>query len=322
MKISIIGATSFLAKNLIDNLYNHLSHFENIHLYSRNSPNIFKANPIFSFTKYNYPQSPIISISSVEDWLSNDIIIYCAGAGIQPKHQDSPEDIFEINAFEPIRLINLLKKIGYKGKLITFGSYFEIGNNSIEKLYAIKDFLTHQNKLPNSYCEAKYLLTSYIQQCLLNQELPFVLQHFILTNIYGENENKERLIPYIIFNSIKGEHLKFSSGIQKRQYTYIQDIVDFLIHSLLFQKDKKKSGIFPLTHPQVHTVKEVIEEVLVQLNEKKNIHPSFNFGDTSKRDLSMYYLAMDCQITTDIFEWTPKISLKEGISHYFDEKNW
>lgn len=306
MKIAIIGATSFLGKTLISELKEHV---EQLHLFSRT--NSFEIMPQLQWFCYDVPTA----LLDYPQLLNYDIIFYCAGAGIQPKHQDSAQQIYQLNAFEPILLITKLKELDYQGKVVTFGSYFEIGNHLEEKLYKESDLASHRNPLPNAYCTAKNLLTRFVDTELrAAQNLPFCLQHFILTNIYGATENHNRLIPYIVQSSIKGEALNFTSGIQQRQYTHIRDITQFLFQTL----SDRQSGIFNLTDSTILSVREMIEKVLAIVQKELDIKPQVSFGTANKRDVSMKYLGLNTSHLQNCFNFTPKISLEQGIKEYIN----
>jgi nucleoside-diphosphate-sugar epimerase len=304
MKIAIIGASSFLGKTLLQELTD--SPYK-LSLFSRE--NIFNDMDNTEWICYNYP-SQLLNYNNLTGY---DIIYYCAGAGIQPKHEDNNQQIYELNAFEPIRLASNLKDANYQGKLITFGSYFEIGNHSEERSYSESELATHTNPLPNAYCTAKNLLTRFIHTELRQpSKLPYSLQHFVLTNIYGAAENSNRLIHYIIQSSIKGEALSFTAGVQQRQYTHIRDITGFLFQSI----EDKQSGIFNITNDAVISVREMTKKVLAVLKKELNIIPAVTFGTVDKRDVSMKYLAINTSHVQKCFTFVPKVSLEEGIKEY------
>lgn len=301
MKIAIIGSTAFLGETLYNTLNNNA---HQLHCFSRNNSEDYN-----NWTCYNYPNQPL----TTEKLIDFDCIYYCAGAGIQPKHQDSNQQIYELNAFEPIRLFTALKQQNYQGKLVTFGSYFEIGNHPEEHTYTETALAQHRNPLPNSYCTAKNLLTRFIDtESRTIEKVPFAFQHFVLTNIYGAQENSNRLIPYIIQSSIKGEALQFTSGIQQRQYTHIKDIANFLSKTI----DDQQSGIFNLTDDTMISVRSVIEKVLAVVQEELGIQPTASFGTADKRDISMKYLGLNTNHLQKCFNFAPEISLEEGIKEY------
>lgn len=309
MKIALIGSTAFLATALLQRFRGSAAaaSYEWL-LCSRKRP--LSLPPNTTWRPYNAPALPF----PLQELMACDVIYFCAGAGIQPKHQDSEALIYELNTFEPIRLVQELLDRSYSGKLVTFGSYFEIGDQANPKPCTEQQLATHQYPLPNAYCRAKNLLTRFADNHLLTPDaLPFAWQHFILTNIYGFGENPQRLIPYIVNNIVRGEALEFTSGVQQRQYTHIKDVAAFLEHYV----SDRQSGIFNLTDPTVYRVREVIETTLRLSEAHFGALPPVTFGAVNKRDEHMKYLALDMQLTQNCFTFEPQISLEQGIQAYF-----
>ncbi len=303
MKIGIIGASSFLASDLIqilDGKQHQLSLFSRSNRWTDSS---------HQWHAYDYPTQPLNPV----DLMDLEVLYFCAGAGIQPKHNDDTSLIYEMNAFEPIRLINALKERGFTGKLVCFGSYFEIGNDPLAQQYTEDMLATHSNPVPNAYCTAKNLLTRYVHTELRNKDqLPFVLQHFILSTIYGANENSKRLLPYIVQSCINGDELSFTSGQQYRQYTHIRDISNFLTDHL----KSNVSGIYNLTDDTMITVRQLIEKTLELIHSELRITPEASFGSINKRDVSMKYLGLNTSRVQKYFNFVPSISLEQGIIEY------
>ncbi len=311
MKICLIGATSFLARSIIEELLKKDDHI--LHLFSRKIPKIItQRHSQCIYSNYHFPAYPLPLNKKI---LPSEIIIYCAGAGIQPKHRDKSSHIFELNTFEPMRLINFLQKSRWQGQLITFGSYFEIGNNEQEKYFTEKELIYQRNILPNAYCESKFLLTQFIHQKLVKAEkLSFHLLHMILTNIYGKEENRERLIPYLVSSIKNKQDVSLTSGRQKRQYVHVKDVA-LLITQIVNQK---LSGIFNITTQESISVKQVVEKTLCIGKKKTNIEVRADFGKAIKRDSNMQFLALDNSKARKKLGFKASISLEKGIETYFN----
>lgn len=297
--IAIVGANSFLATNLLKELVNH--NYQ-LHLYGRRE---IKPDDFATFTFFDYPDKPI----NFEELLSCDVIIYTAGAGIQSNVPVSNEMIYYVNAFLPINLIQYLQDKEYKGHVITFGSYFEIGNSLVEKFYTEEEFVTNNNSVPNNYCIAKRLLSQYINQKIRGLDLH--LTHFVLPNIYGVGENPTRIIPYLVESLKNRKPVNLSSGTQKRQFLHVRDV------ACVIQKviEQPKTGIYNLGDTNVLSIKELVQLVLGEITEKEGI--DINFGSITKRDVGMQFLALDSKKVENDLNWKPSVGLLDGIREYF-----
>lgn len=318
MKIAVIGASSFLARHCIDTLGNE----HEIIMYSRQKASwmLYKNSLDSTFLECIHPwkefnlENDTIS-EFLEEWSGADVVLYCMAAGVQPKNQDSNIDIWQVNTFAPIELVEGLEANNFKGKLITFGSYFEIGNRNEEILLDEESFIINKSPQPNAYCLSKKTFSEYVANKHISSSLSFTHLHCILTNIYGVGENSNRLLPYIFDRVKRGQHLDFSSGIQKRQYTHIRDVAECI---KVIISNQVKSGIFHLTDDSTYTVREVIETALNYLADKGFDISDVKFGEVTKRDSSMTFLGVSSKKAELLLNWNPKISLKQGISEYYE----
>ncbi len=299
MTVAIIGSNSFLAKYLIRELTT-----DNINtvLYGGSESVEF---PELRFTVFKFPEHQIDYASL----LNFDTIIYTAGAGIQANLCETTEVIYELNSFLPIRLANILSANSYKGKFLTFGSYFEIGSEENERYYSENEIATSMNKVPNHYCTSKRLLSRYLSS--RPQALNFY--HLILPNIYGKGENTQRLIPYLI-NAIKSkEEIKLTSGEQVRQYIHVADVAKTVLDII---KGNYPKGFYNLCRPEPIQIKELVEKIFI-LCRQKNKFDSLNlFGSKERNDTAMPYLFLNNTKAVNTFKYQPKISIEEGIKTY------
>lgn len=290
MKIAIIGSNSFIANSIAK----HPGAID-IRGWSR------KTTPIYNFPEFGISN---MDISSFDDF---DLVIYCAGGGIQPNHKDSDELIEALNFHEPIKLIErLIGESSFSGQLITFGSYFEIGHSTLQKAYTESQLISSNNQLPNTYCRSKKKLSSYIANEQTNK---FKHLHLILTNVYGVGENEDRLLPYLARSFNKGNEVSLTSGEQIRQFTHVEDVVKFILDS----RTRKLEGIYNFTNPSTMSVMEVVKQFasLVSFPVGK-----LNFSVTKKNDTGMPFLALD---TGKIMQTHPDFEFKpiiKGLVEY------
>ena len=102
--------------------------------------------------------------------------------------------IYALNVAVPVKICNQLKQTGYKGVFISFGSYFELGENSDDHFFTETELLQSQRRTRSDYSISKRMFSRFISSV----EMPYKTWHFILPTIYGERESAHRLIPYTI----------------------------------------------------------------------------------------------------------------------------
>ena len=62
--------------------------------------------------------------------------------------------------------------------------------------------------------------------------------------IYGPGQDINRLIPYVIKNCIENNNFPCSTGLQYRDFIYIDDAINLIFKSLIKKKLKEKSLIY------------------------------------------------------------------------------
>jgi nucleoside-diphosphate-sugar epimerase len=296
LKVSILGTNGFLSESIGKYCNdNKLSLFA----YGRRSP-VNHEFDSFTFIDFNISNVDIYSL------LDSDIIFYLVGAGIQSNHKDDKNLIYNLNTFTPIRITNELSLKGYKGTFISFGSYFEIGENYIDHCYTEIEVLHSIKKTVNDYSVSKRIFSRYINSI----DLPFTSLHFILPTIYGEKESRHRVIPYTIDAIKTGTNVAYTSGNQVRQYIYIDEVVDMIFRAY---RCRLSSRIYNISGVETFTVKELVN-LLFSLHGKK-IDES-KFGLTSRKDIGMYNLQLNGEKLQKEINYHPYIKVIDVYERY------
>ena len=235
-----------------------------------------------------------------------DMIVYAAGAGIQSNLKESAGLIYTLNVTVPVKICNELKFNGYGGAFISFGSYFEIGENSENHCFTETELLQSQRKVVNDYSVSKRMFSRFIASV----KMPFRTLHFILPTIYGENEAPHRLIPYTI-NALKSDaEIAFTSGEQIRQYIYIDELVE-----IVFNANSKTipSGLYNIEGAESLTVKKLVSNLFAAFNKPL---PKSVFGKTQRTDTGMKNLQMNGQKLEQLIGYKPTIKIIDVYDRY------
>ncbi|SHG59989.1 NAD-dependent epimerase/dehydratase family protein [Flavobacterium johnsoniae] len=298
-KIAIVGSNSFVAKNLI----RKVSKDNYIYLYGKNLVETKDESLSFvSYFNFDYPNWPL----DLTSLLNYDVIVYTAAVGVQSNNRPANLLLYQVNLFLPIEIVTFLNDNNYKGKFITFGSYFEIGTNDKEKLYNEIEVIQSVGAISDSYCDSKRLLSNFY----LNKQFNILWYHLILPSIYGPNENDNRLIPYVI-NTIKEDlDPKLSSGDQVRQYLYISDLVELIDKIINTDIPADVYNVASCTDSiKIKDLVSLIYEIMGKQQKK--------YDQIVTRDQGMAFLGLNTdKISYAIPEWKPKVFLKDGIKKY------
>ena len=296
MKISILGTNGFLSTAIAK--YANEAGW-NLDMYGLDEPRSHKYD---NFYKVNLMDTAL----DCSGLLASEIIIYAIGAGIQSNLKEGNDLIYNLNVTVPVRICNALKAAGYRGKFITFGSVFEMGETTEERFFTEEDIQTSLAVAPNDYTVSKRMLTRFIS----SYKHEFTHWHFIIPTIYGESENPKRLIPYTI-NAIKnGEELHFTAGDQTRQYIHVSEVPRII--DMAYKKNIP-SGIYNIQGKETITVKEIVTLIHKVLG--KQVAEGC-FGSAQRVDVGMKYLALDGSKLKTAINFVATIRLEDIIKRY------
>lgn len=135
-----------------------------------------------------------------------------------------------------------------------------------------------------------------------------LLRTAILFGTYGPMEDVRKFIPYVITSLLDGISPRLTGCEQKRSYTYIEDVVEGLlavgaVESPTVMNVNIGSG-------NAVSLRSVVECISSQLG--TNLKAAY--GETPYRDDEIWYLVPDVKFSQKVLEWSPKVSLEEGIS--------
>ena len=283
MKSSILltGATGFLGSNLLKAF---LEDFELIVL-KRSSSNLGRIKPFISeITCYDIDD---VSISTVFQNHKIDYIIHTACN--YGRKNESITEIVNDNLIFGLRLLEL----------------------SID--YNVKAFINTDTFLPkeiNSYSLSKKNMLDWLIK--FNDKIKVV--NVKLEHMYGPKDSEEKFVTWLI-NQFKQniKEIRLTSGIQKRDFIYIDDVTSAYLYILKNICRLPNFSEFELGTGKSIKVKTFIENVKHEFEKQKGpVKTRLNFGAIPYRKNEI----MEFKVKTDALRdlgWEPKIGLQHGI---------
>lgn len=134
---------------------------------------------------------------------------------------------------------------------------------------------------------------------------------FRLFNVFGPGQSKNFLLQSIIEQIDKGGSIEVKDLEPKRDYIYIADVVDAIIHAV---DCRERLNIFNLGSGISYSVEEMIN--IVQELRQTNL-PVFSSGQRRKDEI-MDTVA-DISKAKQHFGWSPQYSLSDGIRQFLNE---
>jgi len=294
--ILVAGGSGFIGSNLIKEL---ISEGYKVISISKNKSNIKKKfkNVTYIFQNLSKPLKKDLFLDEI------DYIVNCSGYIDHRDLTKGGKAVFD-NHFESIYyLVNLAIELKVKA-LINIGSSDEYGQNKSP----IKESIRESPISP--YALGKLTATHYLQKCAKQGLLNTVtLRPFL---VFGEMQNKDRFLPYLIDNCLNNREFKVTRGEQLRDYLYIKDFNKAVIKT--FGNYKAYGEVINVASGIPISIKEVISHVQKIIGRGTPI-----FGGINYRNGESMELYADIKKAKKILNWEPQYKFKEAIKKVI---NW
>jgi CDP-paratose synthetase len=200
--ILITGITGFLGSHLAHRFIN--SDYNVIGLI-RNSSNILRINSLIERIKlYN-----INEINLEDIFIENKINIVIHTATNYGRTNESLSEILEVNINLPISIFQFCNKYGTE---VFFNSDTFFNTDSLHY-----EYLT-------AYTKTKHLIVE-LMKCQSYSCTKFI--NIKLQHMYGPDDSENKFIPWFLSQLKQNiSHIDLTSGIQKRDFVYIDDVVE------------------------------------------------------------------------------------------------
>lgn len=198
-------------------------------------------------------------------------------------------------------LISVLNKKNLK-KFIQIGSSIEYG-----KLKSPQNEIFTKNQIDtrSSYGNSKLSSTLYLRKMFNEKNFPVVILRLYL--VYGPYQDENRVIPYVIKNSLKNNIFNCSSGIQYRDFIYIDDVNIAIYKSIL---NKNANGeVINIGFGKPTKIKNLINMIVRLVGKGKPIFSKIEF-----RKDEILQLYPKISKAKKLINWSPKVNLLTGLN--------
>lgn len=254
MNVAIIGSNGMLSMALTKYFYAQSDTI--VDVYGLDAPKGYECT---NFYQINLLKDKL----DYDKLVKTDVIVYASGAGVQAALKTDSSLMYALNVNVPVEMTIMLKKHGYKGTYVSFGSYMEIGLNNVDgKAFDEDDVICSPLPVTNDYALSKRLYGRYMKDLIAD----YTHLHFILPNMFSEDDLKPgtRLVPYVLkyLQDYKAgrstETPSFSAGTQTRQYITLEEVMVVLSKAL----DKHiASGIYCIGGGEFFSIRNLIERL-------------------------------------------------------------
>ena len=212
-------------------------------------------------------------------------------------------------------VIHTATKYGRKGEsvkeIVEANLYFPLQLLEIAVFFNIVAFFNTDTvlyKYLNYYSLSKKQFVEWLK--IFSEKIKIV--NLKLEHIYGEKDDTTKFIPWIITQLLKNKkEIKLTEGKQKRDFIYIQDVVE--VYCMVLAKiDAFEEGFYEY---EIGSGNPIEIKILVELIKKLigNDNTLLHFGAIPYRKNEIMGSKANLEKVKNDIGWVPKISLEEGL---------
>ena len=280
-KILITGGTGFLGSSIINQLSNSKKYY--IHMLSRKSSN-FQRIDKKNLKKIKLFKLESSNLEKIFKKFKFDVVIHCA-TNYGLRKQDISE-IIQPNLILPMRLLDLCKN------------------------YNVKAFLntdTILNKNISNYSLSKYHFVEWLK--LFSNE--FYCTNIKIEHFFGPKDDDTKFVIFIIKSFLNNSlSIPLTKGLQKRDFVYIDDVVQ-AIKKILNYSLTKKNGFETF---EIGSGKNISIKSIVLLIKRlcKNKVTKLQFGELKMRKNDALSVNLNLKKIYNL-NWKPKYNLNRSL---------
>ena len=278
--ILITGGSGFLGKRLISRLD--------------------KIN--YSYISLSSKDGDINNAETFQSIYKVKFVFHLAGKSFVPQSWEEDDNLFSTNILGTRNVVQFCKKVD--AKLIMASSYIYGHPRNLP----IKE--NHPIEPNNPYALSKWIAEQIVEFDSKHNNLNAVILRIF--NIYGNGQSENFLIPKIISHVENNEEIKIFDLKPKRDFVYIEDVVDALILSL-----KIKNGFhrFNIGSGESFSVEQIIQMIQKIYGSKLKI----SCQEKTRRN-EVNNVVADISHARKVLKWNPNYNFYEGLKEYIDER--
>jgi UDP-glucose 4-epimerase len=132
-------------------------------------------------------------------------------------------------------------------------------------------------------------------------------------NLFGKYQRPSRVIPYIILELINDNEVQLTSGKQKREFNYIDDLLDAIFLSLITPESQGKI----INIGCGESIR--IYDLALMIAQKFDKMDKLKFGAIPHRPNEIWDMYCNNTLAKSVLNWEPKITFEDGIDRTI---NW
>ncbi len=180
----------------------------------------------------------------------------------------------------------------------------------------VKTFINTDTLLPkdvNAYSLSKAQFADWLK--FSSKDIQVI--NMRMEHMYGPKDDKNKFIPWLINKMISDKDaIELTSGVQKRNFIYIEDIL--LAYNLVIQESNnlKNYNDFDVASNHLIEVRYFVREIAKEIETRKgmDIQDRLNFGAKEYRENDIMQPEFDNEAIREL-GWKPSVDYRQGINY-------
>ena len=334
MKILITGGAGFLGSEIVNSIINKEKNVKITVIDNLSRGYLYRIKD--NLKKIKFYKADVANINNLKlkkfDW-----IFHCSAIAPLPDNQSCHYKSISENIAQCGAIVDFCINSGSE-KIIFFSSsaiYEKVKSVPFREKKLVAPILM--------YPTSKYLAEEYFKSIALSYKIKIISLR--LANIYGRNQDYFRkqlpFLGYLIKNTISQKVLKlYAKGDFKRDYLFVDDLVELIIKIIHSKKISFKSHFFNVGSGKSYSVPDFIRIIKkvsgiqprVIWQKKTNYWMKYPGIYKSKIKLKKELIKqevekkvfLDSRKVMKFFNWKPKITIEQGLKEcfYFAQKKF
>lgn len=242
-----------------------------------------------------------------------EVIYHLAGLVSVSRAIANPLTTFLINTVGTLNLLETLRSDNRSDCLFIYLSSDRVYGNPSSSVVRESDPSVPLEPYAASKLSAEHLIQAYARA----YSIPFVILRG--ANVYGPGQRPELFIPSVIQRVMSGEeHIRVGNLDTYRNFVYVEDLVEALYLSLLWQ-DQTKNEIFNISERTTKIGKVI--DILLDLCQR-HLGKMFQVVQDPSllrpSEVESRKFELDCTKAHKVLGWSPKFSLEKGLEETFN----
>jgi UDP-glucose 4-epimerase len=310
-KILVTGASGFVGSHLCRRLVNDYG--DKIQLLALANPSSnridqrSKSYQYIDLCNYEALSKAVLDFQPTE-------IVHLAGVKTKGVSTYDFKNCYLNNLLGTLNLVSVCEKLIGLNRFIHLGSSDEYGRIDIP-------FKESDREQPlSAYGLSKLAATQLLQGRAIVGNFPVVILR--PTIIYGPGQGGEMFLPSMIQSVVAGKRFSMSSGLQTRDFIYIDDVVRGICLALVAQGPDLNGQIINLSSGFPVRIADLAKKVVRMIGFDENLLLDIGAMKTRVGEATNY--ASINGLAKVLLGWDPLISLEEGLQYtinYFVDQN-